>query len=206
MSFLSSINLWFWVFVSTLILGLFIAFISWYIGEKNKKTNRIFVLTFAGLFLGLIATITMHFLAKHNEGILNDKIDLLEQKQQPRILSDRQCVTLKSELLNISGMANLSIAYISGNKESENLANQISAIFTDVGINNFVTFWLGSPMPSGITILSRSEKSDLNASTISNAFIKANIPSQYARGSFIPDKDICITVGVKKELKTTPKQ
>ena len=125
------------------------------------------------------------------------RMDSLEANIKPRFISDEQHKSLMTDLIKITEISNVAIVYPSGNKEAENLAKQISTIFTESKIEHLFTWWTGDPISSGLWILSRSEESDIKANAISQAFIKAKITSKYARGSIIPEKNICIVVGSK---------
>lgn len=125
------------------------------------------------------------------------RMDSLETNIKPRFISDEQHKSLMTDLIKVTEISDVAIVYPSGNKEAENLAKQISTIFTESKIEHLITWWTGSPISSGLWILSRSEESDIKANAISQAFIKAKITSKYARGSFIPEKNICIVVGSK---------
>lgn len=120
-----------------------------------------------------------------------------DARTKPRSLTNEQKSSLIAKLRPLVGVEGIAIVYPSGDGEAQSFAQTISDTFTEAGVKPFLTFWLGSPIPSGVSVLSRSEASDKAASAISSSFVSSAIPTKYMRGGFVPEKTISILIGTK---------
>jgi len=121
----------------------------------------------------------------------------LEAKTRGRSVSDEQRQKLTAGLKPAAGAPDIAIVYVSGDSEAESFATDIAGAFTQAGVVHLFTFWTGTPIPRGVSVLSRSEASDAAASLISQALTGASVTNVYARGAFIPDKTISVLIGSK---------
>ncbi len=89
------------------------------------------------------------------------------------------------------------VIYPSGDEEARLFALEIEAALIESKMKVESTWWRGSPVPSGISVLSKSKISNPSAFCISRALANAGIRSEYMRGTLIPNEDLQIIVGPK---------
>ena len=195
-SLLSSLFIWFqWITIVSLGLGFLSAIGLFFVNSElsNRRDN--------------IIDDTKLEIVETKKTVENTKLDVVEvkktvkivkDKQKPRTISKIQKTLLSSGLISVTDKNTIAVVYTAGDKESELFAKQISTIFTNSNIKHLLTPWIGTPIQSGLSILSRSKDSDINAYTISRIFFRINFDNKYMRGSFIPDNEICILVGAKE--------
>jgi hypothetical protein len=121
----------------------------------------------------------------------------VHETQQPRSIPPEKRQKFITDLKVAAGTPDVVIVYPDNDKKAEQFARAISTDFTEAGITHLITWWMGDPLPAGVTVLSRAEASDSSASVISNALKQADVSNQYARGALIPEKNVCVIVGVK---------
>ena len=104
------------------------------------------------MFIGLIATITLNFLAKESENKLKEKITLLELKQRPRKLNTEQENRLISWLKQTSRIF-IDIAFPIDNSECRFFAENFLHVFRKAGQRpDFQKLTFGFENPKGISI------------------------------------------------------
>jgi hypothetical protein len=125
------------------------------------------------------------------------RVSSIENRMKNREINEEQRKNLLSELSKINNVSFIYISFDSGNSESQNYASDISSIFTQIGIENYAGFKMGSSTQPGLWILSKDETSDIQAKKISTAFTYAGVECYFARGNRNEDHNINIIIGPK---------
>jgi len=121
----------------------------------------------------------------------------LEARQAPRSISDEHLKRLVADLRGAPPPPKVLVIYPHGDEEARLFAQELVAALTEARIKVESTWWLGSPVPSGISVLSKTKISDPSAFSLSRALASAAVKNQYMRGTLVPDSDIQIIVGSK---------
>lgn len=128
---------------------------------------------------------------------LQAQLEVVRKRQQPRGITgeDRKklIASMQSKLVS-----EVTIVWASGDGEATLFAKELARVFQEAGVPHFTTPWTGTPLPAGVSLLSRNELSDGSASVLRDALQSAGIQLQYARGAMIPGKDIQLLVGFKQ--------